>query len=95
MSRAFVNEDEVHDPEPRYNLPERDSPNFDSAAALALLEGARQGNTLSAERATGYVWGEPGLVANVTRILEEAEAESDERLIRLARRFLRKAGAAE
>ena len=95
MSRAFVNEDATHEPEPRYVLPERDSPHFDRAAAWALIDGANAGNTGSAEKATGYLWGEPGLVPHVRDILDEARERDDARLERLARRFLRKAGASD
>ena len=91
MSRAFVNEDAGSwgDPSKRFLLPERDDPGFDAAAAEALLEGARSGDTGSAEMATGYYWGEPRLHAHVRRILQRAIAEKDERLEQLARRFLR------
>lgn len=70
-------------------MPERDDPTFDSAAARALLEGARAGDTASAEEATGYRWGEPRLANHVRRILRTAESEGDDRLEQLARRFLR------
>lgn len=93
MSRAFVNEDAVPDPEPRYILPDRDSPHYPEAAARALLEGANAGDTLSAERATGYAWGDPALARHVRALLEEAEARDDRRAVRLARRFLRAAGS--
>jgi hypothetical protein len=91
MSRAFVNDDAEHwgDPGKRFDLPARDDPGFDAAAAAALLEGARAGDTGSAEAATGYYWGEPRLHAHVRRILTRAEAEGDERLAQLAERFLR------
>jgi hypothetical protein len=90
MSRAFVNEDAGSGgPRRDYHLPERDAPEFDAAAARALLEGARAGDTASAEDATGYRWGEPRLAACVRQILRAAEAEGDDRLEQLARRFLR------
>jgi hypothetical protein len=90
MSRAFVNEDAGSGgPRRDYHLPERDDPAFDAAAAKALLEGARAGDTASAEDATGYRWGEPRLASHVRRILRMAEAEGDDRLEQLARRFLR------
>lgn len=90
MSRAFVNEDAGSGgPRRDYHLPERDDPTFDSAAARALLEGARAGDTASAEEATGYRWGEPRLANHVRRILRTAESEGDDRLEQLARRFLR------
>lgn len=90
MSRAFVNED-AGDGVPRrnYALPDRDDPRFDAAAADALLEAARAGETARAEEATGYYWGEPVLHDHVRRILERAAADGDERLEQLARRFLR------
>ena len=91
MSRAFVNDDAGHwgDPSRRFNLPSRDDPHFDEAAAEAMLEAARDGETGSAEMATGYYWGEPRLATHVRRILVRAETEGDERLAQLARRFLR------
>jgi hypothetical protein len=87
MSRAFVNED-AEGPKPRYDLPERDDPDYDEAAAWALLGGARAGDTHSAEVATGYVWGEPALHVHVKRILVRARQQRDEQLVRLAERFL-------
>lgn len=92
MSRAFVNEDATFEPEPRYSLPDRESPYYDAAATRALLEGADAGNTLSAEKATGYTWGDPALVEHVRALLEEAADRGDERSVRLARRYLRQAG---
>ena len=89
MSRAFVNEDAGHEPEPTYALPERESPYYDEAAARALLQGANVGNSRSAELATGYRWGDPALATHVSAILEEAETSGDDRLAQLARRFLR------
>ncbi len=91
MSRAFVNEDASQEVEPRFDLPDRDSDYFDEAAAWALLEGANVGNSKSAERATGFRWGEPHLAALVERILKEAEEEGQDRVAQLARRFLRAA----
>lgn len=90
MSRAFVDDDK-DDAVPRrnYGLPPRDDPGFDEAAARALLEAARAGETPAAEAATGYYWGEPGLRPHVQRILDEARASGDERLEQLATRFLR------
>ena len=88
MSRAFVNED-ARGPEPRYHLPARDDPGYDSAAARALIEGANVGDSLSAEEATGYRWGEPQLKPHVERILADARREQNERLEELAERFLR------
>ena len=90
MSRAFVNEDAGSGgPRKDYHLPEREDPAFDAAAARALLEGARAGDTASAEEATGYRWGEPALARHVRAILRAAEEQGDERLEQLARRFLR------
>lgn len=88
MSRAFVNED-AGGPEPRYHLPPRSDPGYDSGAAWALLEGANAGDSLSAEEATGYRWGESKLRPHVERILAEAKVEGNERLQQLAERFLR------
>ena len=90
MSRAFVNEDAGGGaPRRGYGLPARDDPGFDAAAAAALLEAARDGETESAEIATGYYWGEPKLRPHVQRILARARADSDDRLEQLAERFLR------
>ena len=91
MSRAFVNEDagQWGNPARRFSLPERDDPGFDKAAAEAMLEAAREGDTGSAEMATGYYWGEPALRSHVERILERARQEKDDRLEQLAERFLR------
>ena len=90
MSRAFVNEDAGSGgPTKGFGLPPRDDPGYDAAAAAALLEAARDGDTSSAERATGYYWGEPKLRDHVRRILIRAEKTGDDRLEQLARRFLR------
>lgn len=89
MSRAFVSEDAQGGPGKRYVLPPRDDPGYDAAAAEALLEAAREGETSSAEQATGYYWGEPKLHEHVRRIFVRAEASGDDRLEQLARRFLR------
>ena len=90
MSRAFVNEDaDGAVPRRDYHLPPRDDPGFDRAAARALLEAARSGETASAEDATGYRWGDPHLAPFVRELLDGAEVEGDERLAQLARRFLR------
>jgi hypothetical protein len=89
MSRAFVNEDAGgRAPRRNYGLPPRSDPGFDAAAAEALLEAARAGETEAAEEATGYYWGEQRLQPHVRRILERARANGDERLEQLARRFL-------
>ena len=90
MSRAFLRDDaEGEMPFRDYALPERDDPDFDRAAAGALLEAARVGETQLAERATGYYWGEPRLRPYVEKLLAEAERSGDERLETVARRFLR------
>lgn len=91
MSRAFVNEDAGHwgNPGRRFSLPDRDDPGFDKAAAEAILEAAHDGDTGSAEMATGYYWGEERLKPYVKQILERAREGDDERLILLAERFLR------
>ena len=90
MSRAFVREDAGDDrPKRSYSLPPRDDPGYDSAAARALLEGARIGDTFAAEEATGYRWGEPALRPHVEQILIRARESSDERLEQVAERFLR------
>jgi hypothetical protein len=90
MSRAFVKDDAGSwgTPGRRVGLPPRDDPGFDAAAAAALLEAARDGDTGAAEQATGYYWGEVRLRPHVGRILEAARAAGDERLAELADRFL-------
>jgi len=87
MSRAFVKED-AGGPERRYVLPKRGESGYDAAAASALLEGADVGDSYGAELATGYRWGEPKLRPHVERILREARAEHNDRLVQLAERFL-------
>ena len=90
MSRAFLRDDaEGEMPRRHYDLPARDDPSFDEAAARALVEAARVNETQLAERATGYYWGEPRLRPYVERILLQAERDKDERLEQVARRFLR------
>lgn len=89
MSRAFVNEDSGGGPRRDFHLPERDDPDFDRAAARALLEAARNGETDAAEEATGYRWGEPRLAPHIRKLKAEADASGDERLSQLATRFLR------
>lgn len=90
MSRAFVNEDAgAGGPRRDYHLPDREDPEYDAVAARVLLEAARAGETAAAEEATGYRWGEQALVPHVRRLLERAEADGDDRLEQLARRFLR------
>jgi hypothetical protein len=89
MSRAFTNEDAGGSPPRRdYGLPPRDDGTFDALAAAALLEAAREGETASAEEATGYYWGEPRLHEHVRVIMQRARIEGDDRLEQLARRFL-------
>ena len=90
VSRAFVREDDNENrPRRSYPLPPRDDPGYERAAARALLEGARVGDTATAEEATGYAWGAPELRSHVEQILAWAEAEGDERLAQVAERFLR------
>jgi hypothetical protein len=90
MSRAFVNEDSGGPPSGRrFMLPSRNDPTFDAAAARVILEAAREGDTGSAEEATGYYWGEPLLRPHVERILARARSDRDERLTQLAERWLR------
>jgi hypothetical protein len=90
MSRAFVNEDAGGGvPRRGFGLPPRDDPAFDAAAAEALLQAARDGETESAELATGYYWGEPRLRDHVQQILARARTNGDDRLVQLAERFLR------
>ena len=89
MSRAFLRDDaEGEMPRRNYALPERDDPEYDRAAARALLEAARVSETQLAERATGYLWGEPRLRPFVEEIRAAAEAAGDDRLEQVARRFL-------
>lgn len=90
MSRAFVNEDSGPGaPRRAYGLPDRTDPGYDAAAAAALLEAARVGETASAEAATGYYWGEARLREHVRALLERARAADDERLVQVAERYLR------
>jgi hypothetical protein len=89
MSRAFLRDDaEGEMPRRNYGLPPRDDAGYDRAAARALLEAARIGETQLAERATGYYWGEPVLRSYVEEMLVEAEQAGDDRLEQVARRFL-------
>lgn len=90
MSRAFVREDD-HDPGQEYRLPAPDSPYYREASAWALIQGADIGDSRSAERATGFRWGDPLLTGEVQAILERAESEGQDRVAQLARRFLRAA----
>jgi hypothetical protein len=89
MSMAFLRDDaEGEKPRRDYDLPERDDPGFDQAAARALLEAARVNETELAERATGYYWGEPRLRSYVEDIRTAAERAGDDRLEQVARRYL-------
>lgn len=90
MSRAFVNEDAGGgDALGKYPLPSQDDPSFPMAAARALLRGADAGDTVGAEAATGYYWGDPSLEPQVSQLLAEAREEGDERAEQLAERYLR------
>ncbi len=91
MSRAFTKEDNEAPP-PRYPLPPRDDPGFPLAAARSLLSGANQGDTESAEEATGYLWGDARLIGPMQRILGEAVEQGNDRIEVLAERFLKAAG---
>jgi hypothetical protein len=93
MSRAFVSEDQSG-PEPRHRfpLPHPDDPGFPAAAARALLTGADTGESDAAEAATGYLFGDPRLVAEVQALLDEARRSRNDRMEQLAERFLRRAG---
>jgi hypothetical protein len=93
MSRAFVNEDAGGgDALGKYPLPARDDPAFALAAARALLRGADEGDTVGAEAATGFYWGDPSLEREVRQLLGEARDEGNERGQQLAERYLRRAG---
>ncbi len=87
MSRAFVREDQ-EEPPARYELPDRADPGYPAAAAWALLEGANRGDSLGAEQATGYRWGDPSLRPHVEQFLAQARRRGDDRLEQLAERFL-------
>jgi hypothetical protein len=91
MSRAFVDDDRDDAGRPRreFDLPPRDDPAFDAAAARALLEAAREGVTGDAEQATGYYWGDATLKPFVAAIRDEAAKSGDDRLHQLAERFLK------
>jgi hypothetical protein len=90
MSMAFLRDDaEGEMPRRNYDLPAREDPDYDRAAAHALLEAARVNETQLAERATGYYWGEPRLRPYVEARLAEAERAGDDRLEQVARRYLR------
>ena len=82
MSQAFLRDDaEGEMPRRDYALPPRDDPEFDRAAARALLEAARVSET-------GYLWGVSLLRRFVEEIRAEAEPAGDDRLEQVARRFL-------
>ena len=93
MSRAFVKEDSGDVPRRRFALPESWEPGYNAAAALALLEAARDGQMQEAEAATGYRFGEPSLHPHIQKLLDQELArplaDQDSRSIQLARRFLR------
>ena len=91
MSRAFVNEDAGSSDEPEFRLPDPDSPGYEEAAAWALIQGADEGDSRSAEIATGYRWGDPLLTEHMEAILAQAEEQGEDRVAQLARRFLRAA----
>lgn len=99
MSRAFVRENDGYEPPVHFGLPPRDDPSYAAAAALVLLEAARDGIMLQAEEATGFKWGDPYLSKHVRRYLakEEAlpEAEQNHRFLQVARRYLLAATEAE
>jgi hypothetical protein len=89
MSMAFLRDDaegEMHHRD--YDLPAREDPGYDRAAARALLEAARVNETQLAERATGYYWGEPKLRAYVEEFRAAAEKAGDDRLEQVAQRYL-------
>jgi hypothetical protein len=73
-------------------LPPADDPAFPEAAARALLQGANEGDSGTAETATGHVFGDPRLVGIVRQILKSAREDRNDRLEQLAERFLRRAG---
>lgn len=94
MSRAFVKEDaELPQPRRDFGLPPRGDRSYDAAAALALLEGARDGFMASAEEATGYRWGDPHLRKHIERLLDKEQDkpddEQDRRFMLMAKRYLR------
>jgi hypothetical protein len=98
MSRAFVKEDDdEYEPERTFALPAPNTPGYAEASAHALLEAARDNVTAQAESATGYRWGHPDLVRHVQSILHALESvpfeEQDRRMIQVASRYLRAAGA--
>ncbi len=93
MSRAFVSEDsDGPDPMARYPLPPPDDPGFEEAAARALIRGAHEGDSMGAEEATGYRFGDSRLIRWVSLILDRAREDGDDRTEQLAERYLRRAG---
>jgi hypothetical protein len=92
MSRAFVKDDDGDEPAIFFGLPSPNDPSYNAAAALTLLEAARDGHTASAETATGYRWGAYELHDHVRRLMAKEQArpemEQDRRFIRMAERFL-------
>lgn len=93
MSRAFVSEDsDGPDPRVRYPLPAPDDPGYHEAAARALIRGAHEGDSIGAEEATGFRFGDPRLVQWVRLILDRAREDGDDRTEQLAERYLRRAG---
>lgn len=93
MSRAFTREDREEVP-PDYRLPEPGTDYYDEACAWALLTGADEGDSRSAEIATGCRWGEPRLVPHIRAILADVEVKDQARVAQLCRRFLRAVGSA-
>lgn len=90
MSRAFVNEDAGgRGPSKRYDLPPRDDPAFAAAAAEVLLRASLDGDTASAEEATGFYWGADALRGEVEQLLARARGDRDDDLARAAERYLR------
>lgn len=93
MSRAFVKDDDSEvKPRRSFGLPSRRDRSYNAAAALAILEAARDGYVEDAEEATGYRWGDPALQSHVQKLmekeLERPEDEQDRRFIQMARRYL-------
>lgn len=88
-----MNEDAGGDQEASFSLPDVNSPYYDEAAAWALIQGADQGDSVGAERATGCRWGEPRLLPHIEKILADAEEEGQDRVAQLARRFIRASAA--
>jgi hypothetical protein len=88
VSRAFVKEDDS-EREPEFRLSDPNSPYYDEAAAWALIQGADEGDSRSAELATGYRWGDSVLTSHIEKIRDDAEAAGQDRVAQLARRFLR------